>query len=87
VLKISYDKNVLKDLDRIPVKDVERIVSIINGLPVEPFPAKCKKLSTKDKVYRIRQGNYRVIYTVNQAQQEIRIILVGHRKEIYRELK
>ena len=84
--QVLYEKNVLRDLDKIPNRDVERIYVVFKTLSSNPFPQGSKKLSGKLNLYRIRQGSYRIVYTVAYKEKEIRIILVRHRKEAYRYL-
>ena len=84
--QVLYEKRVLKDLDKIPNQDVERILNVFKALSSDPHPQGSKKLSGKLDLYRIRQGSYRIVYTVAHKEKEIRIILVRHRKEVYRDL-
>jgi len=84
---LAYEKRVFKDLDNIPKTEVEKITATASHLKQNPFPAgKYKKLSGSTGLYRIRQGDYRIIYTVDTAQKQINIILIRHRKESYRDL-
>lgn len=84
--QVLYEKNVLKDLDKIPNQDAERILFIFKALSSDPYPRGSKKLSGKLNLYRMRQGNYRIVYTVSHKEKEVRIVLVRHRKEAYRGL-
>jgi mRNA interferase RelE/StbE len=84
--RLNYEKRVFKDLDRIPNTDVEKIVEVFKELAINPHPAGSKKLSSKEALYRVRQGDYRIIYATNHKDKEISIILVAHRKESYRRL-
>jgi len=84
--QVLYEKRVLKDLDKIPNQDVERILNVFAVLSSNPYPQGSKKLSGKLNLYRVRQGNYRIVYAVVHKEKEIRIILVRHRKEVYRDL-
>jgi mRNA interferase RelE/StbE len=84
--QVLYEKSILKDLDKIPTQDVERIFVILKTLSIDPYPHGSKKLSGKLNLYRIRQGSYRIVYVVAHKEREIRIILVRHRKEAYRDL-
>ncbi len=84
--EILYEKRVLRDLNKIPSEDVIRIVNLFKKLSLNPLFPGCKKLSGANSLYRIRQGNYRVIYTIHHAEKQIKIILVSHRKEAYRQL-
>ena len=84
--QVLYEKRVLKDLDKIPNQDVERIFNAFEALSSNPYPQGSKKLSGKLNLYRVRQGNYRIVYSVVHKEKEIKIILVRHRKEAYRDL-
>lgn len=86
MFRIIYEKRICKDLDKIPNADVERIVAAFKELSLNPAPVGTKKLSGMPGLYRVKQGNYRIVYTINHKEQEIRIILVSHRKEAYRHL-
>lgn len=65
-------------------RDRQRIVSRIQALAAEPRPPGCEKLAGLSALFRIRQGHYRVVYTVDAAQRTIEIVKVGHRREVYR---
>lgn len=72
-----------KEVDALPSKDRRRLVERIRALADEPRPPGCQKLSGHDK-YRLRQGDYRVVYLVDDAAREVTIFKVGHRREVYR---
>jgi len=75
-----------KELEAIGTKRArQRIVSRIQSLATEPRPAGCEKLAGTTAVFRIRQGQYRVIYLVDDAKRVIDVIKVGHRSEVYRD--
>lgn len=84
--RILYEKRVFKDLAKIPDMAVAKIRDTLKELLPNPVPVGSKKLSGRASLYRLRQSNYRVIYIVDFKEKEIRVILVGHRKEIYRQL-
>ena len=86
VYRIFYERRVFKDLDKIPNIDVERIREVLKGLAGNPRPFGVEKLSGKEGLYRVKQGNYRIVYTISSADKEIRIILIRHRRESYRNL-
>ena len=74
-----------KELESIGTKrDRQRIVGRIQSLATEPRPPGCDKLAGPAALFRVRQGQYRVIYTVDDARHSIEVILVGHRREVYR---
>ena len=80
---IVFKQSVAKDLRPIPKKDVQRILKRIDGLADDPRPAGAEKLSTDDK-YRIRQGNYRILYMIEDEIITVTIVKVEHRRDVYR---
>ncbi len=80
---IVVKRSVAKDLRAIPKKDVKRIISTIRGLADEPRPPGAKKLSGQDH-YRIRQGNYRILYTIEDEKLVVCVVRVGNRRDVYR---
>ena len=81
--KIIVKKSVAKDLKSIPKKDVQRILSAIQKLADDPRPPQSKKLSGQER-YRIRQGSYRILYTIEDDQLVICVVKVGNRRDVYR---
>jgi len=71
-----------KALKKIPQKDQLRIAGVIELLAENPLPPKTTKLSGREG-YRVRSGNYRVIYTFERNQLEVLVIKIGHRRDIY----
>jgi mRNA interferase RelE/StbE len=81
--RIVFKQSVAKDFRPIPSKDVQRILKRIDGLADDPRPAGAEKLSADEK-YRIRQGNYRILYTIEDDIITVTIVKVGHRRDVYR---
>ncbi len=81
--KVFFKESVWKDFKNIPKKDLTRILKKIEALGNEPRPFGCEKL-TGDEKYRIRQGRYRIVYSVQDKELTVWIVKVGHRKEVYR---
>ena len=73
----------LKELEAISLKDRRRIVTRIEGLAPDPRPPSCEKLSGLEQ-YRVRQGDYRVIYSVDDEARTVAIVKIGHRRDVYR---
>lgn len=65
-------------------KDRQRIVNRIAGLASAPRPAGCEKLAGREERYRIRQGQFRIVYSVDDATRTVEVVKVGHRSEVYR---
>ncbi len=83
VYSIFFRDSVRKDLGTIPKNHLQRIMERIGLLAENPRPVGCEKLSGQEK-YRIRQGNYRVVYSIQDSQLTIWVVKVGHRREVYR---
>ncbi len=81
---ILYEKRVFKDLDKIPDMYVIRIDRSIRALGQNPLPPGTKKLVGQKNFYRLRQGVYRIVYSIDHCAKEVRIIGVRHRRESYR---
>lgn len=81
--RIVFKQSVAKDLRPIPKKDVQRILECINGLADDPRPVGVEKLGGDEK-YRIRQGNYRILYVIEDDIITVTIVKVGHRRDVYR---
>jgi mRNA interferase RelE/StbE len=80
---VAWKKSVLKDVAAIPKKDLQRIIAAIQALCDNPRPPQAKKL-TGLEYYRVRQGNYRILYSIEDAASLVVVVAVGHRKDIYR---
>ncbi len=81
--KIFFRESVSKDFKKIPKKDLQKILSRIQKLGDDPHIPGNEKLTGQD-LYRIRQGNYRILYSIQDKQLTIWVIKVGNRKDIYR---
>jgi mRNA interferase RelE/StbE len=86
VYKVYFKESVEKDLESIPKKTLNEILRRISLLSQEPRPFGSEKLSDQER-YRIRQGNYRVVYSIQDDELTVWIVKVGNRKEIYRRRK
>jgi mRNA interferase RelE/StbE len=74
---------VAKDLRPIPNQDVRRILDRIDQLAENPRPPGAERL-TGDEKYRIRQGRYRILYTIADEIVTVTVVRVGHRRDVYR---
>jgi mRNA interferase RelE/StbE len=81
--KIFFKKSALKELERVPRTTLQKIVKKIQKLSDNPKPVGSQKLSNYN-LYRIRQGDYRVVYFIDNEKSEIQIFKIGHRKDIYK---
>ncbi len=81
--ELRFKTSVAKDLRDVPQTDLRRILERIEALRDDPRPAGCEKLSAQER-YRIRQGNYRILYEVLDAEVIVEVVKIGHRREVYR---
>ena len=84
MFEILLERGAERDLRRLPEPIHERIVRAINGLSKNPRLPGCRKLSGAKNDWRIRVGDYRVIYEIADADQIVRVNRVRHRREVYR---
>ena len=83
--KILLKSSAAKEIEAVGSKeDRRRIVERIAGLAVNPRSQKTEKLAGYDDRYRIRQGQYRIVYFIDDSRREVTIFKVGHRKDVYR---
>ena len=80
---LQIKPSAVKELEAIQLKDRKRLVAKIRRLGKEPRPDGCEKLSGQDK-YRVRQGHYRVLYSVDDSEPSVTIVKIGHRRDVYR---
>ena len=81
--ELRFKPSVAKDLRGIPKTEVRRLLKRIEALRDDPRPGGSEKLTGGD-LYRIRQGMYRIVYSVDDAAVVVEVIKVGHRREVYR---
>ena len=81
--KVYFKESVEKDFSSIPKKDLLKILRRIKALANNPRPSGCEKLTGRDR-YRVRQGRYRIVYSIQDGELTVWVVKVGHRKEVYR---
>ena len=81
---LHWRKSTRKDLRTIPRKDVRRIVSAVSALVDNQRPDGATKLKGSDCAYRIRIGDYRVIYEIYDEKLVVEVVRVGNRRDVYR---
>ena len=81
--EIYFKESVWKELKKVPKNDLKKILSRIENLGSDPRPTGCEKI-TGYELYRVRQGNYRIVYSIQDYELTVWVIKVGHRKDIYR---
>lgn len=79
----SFKPSAVKELEAIPKENRRRVARRIESLAADPRPSGCEKLSGEDKD-RVRQGDYRIIYSISDPSREVIVFTIGHRREVYR---
>ena len=82
--KIEFSKAAEKQIIDIPRVELKKLARRIDKLALDPFPSGHEKMKGHDDLYRIRQGDYRVLYTIFEKKLLILIVKIGHRREVYR---
>lgn len=81
--ELQFRKSVARDLKKISKKDQVRILERIATLASDPRPPSCKKLSGQER-YRLRQGDYRILYEIHDEILVVVVVKVGNRRDAYR---
>ena len=76
-------RSAAKEISALPAKDRRRVVARITVLATDPRPVGCEKLSGEEK-YRVRQGDYRILYEIIDADLIVTVVKVGNRRDVYR---
>jgi len=81
--KVEIKKSVVKEIKRLQTPDLQNVLAKIAALAENPRPFDSIKLSGDDK-YRVRCGNYRILYTIEDDKLIVYVVKVGHRRDVYR---
>jgi mRNA interferase RelE/StbE len=81
--KVLIKPSAVKELEAVPAKDRRKVAAKIQGLAADSRPPGSEKLSGQER-YRLRQGDYRVVYAIDDAEQTVLVIKIGNRRDIYR---
>jgi mRNA interferase RelE/StbE len=80
---VSLTRTARKDLDKLDRQITRRIAPIIDALAYDPRPAGCLRVKSEPGVWRIRVGDWRIGYSIDDVAREVTVIRVGHRNEFY----
>jgi mRNA interferase RelE/StbE len=84
VYSVEWDTRAIKELNALGKKERTKILERVAMLGTTPRPPGCKKLHDKESAYRIRVGDYRVIYQIRDSQLLVLVVRVGNRRNVYR---
>lgn len=82
--KIEFCRSALKDLGRLDKTVVPRIIEVIDHLSEDPRPSGVRKLVGSDFTYRVRVGDYRIVYSIHDSVLVVDINRIRHRKDVYK---
>ena len=82
--QIEWKKSALRELKHLDRQVVPRVVTAVDSLSTQPLPAGVSKLQGSQRTYRIRVGNYRVIYELYESRLVVEVVRVRHRRDAYR---
>ena len=80
---VLIKRSAAKEVADLPDPDRRRIVDRIGALAIDPRPPGCEKLSGQEK-YRVRQGDLRIVYEIDDREDTVTVVKVGHRRDVYR---
>ena len=83
--KIELRRKAQRSLDKLPKDDFEVVLDAVKGLANSPGPRGVEKIRSAG-LWRIRQGDYRIVYSIDDGQKTVTVLRIGHRREIYRSL-
>lgn len=83
---ITFARSARKELDRLPANLAERVLDKIEALSENPRPAGVTKLKGQRNLWRLRAGDYRVVYAIDDATKAVDVSIIRHRREVYRDL-
>jgi mRNA interferase RelE/StbE len=81
---LVWKRSAERELRKLPREVIMRLVALAESLRQDPFPSGVKKLVGAHQTYRVRSGDYRLIYEVQDEALIVQIIRVGHRREVYK---
>ena len=80
---VKLKRSAEKELDNLPTKIHDKVINILLSLKENPFPRNSKKLRGREG-YRIRVGDYRILYLIDESDKNIEVVSIAHRREVYR---
>jgi mRNA interferase RelE/StbE len=84
VYEVLLERRAERDIQRLPKEVFDRIIPHLKALSENPKPSGCRKISGSRSDWRIRIGDYRVIYEVSEQEQVVKVMRIRHRKSVYR---
>jgi mRNA interferase RelE/StbE len=83
VYNVALKRSAEKELKALPQRDLKKVTDRLSALALQPRPHGCEKMSGEER-YRLRQGDWRIIYSIDDGERTVTIYRIGHRREVYR---
>jgi mRNA interferase RelE/StbE len=84
VYEVLLERRAQRDIKNLPAEVFHRIIPSIKALAEDPKPPGCRKIAGSKNDWRIRIGEYRVIYEIDEHAEAVKVMRVRHRREVYR---
>lgn len=81
--RVVLHQKALAEIQELPAKVKPRVKLIIDGLATEPRPRQAERLKGRSNAYRIRVGNYRLVYELHATELVVYVVGIAHRREVY----
>ena len=82
--EVLVERRAERDLGKLPRSVVDRVAPVLRELAENPRPVGCRKLVGATRAYRVRVGDYRIVYEIDDASRLVRVMFIRHRREAYR---
>jgi mRNA interferase RelE/StbE len=84
IYQVLISRSAEKQLKKLPLEAQRKVAAVIVSLGIEPRPYGCKKLSGTEDSYRVRVGDYRIIYDISERKVLVTVLKIAHRRDVYR---
>ncbi len=82
--EVVWKRSAERELRKLPREAIAHLIALAESLATDPRPPGARKLAGADHTWRMRSGDYRLIYTVEDQRLIVQVVRVGHRREVYR---
>jgi mRNA interferase RelE/StbE len=82
--RITLKRTAIKDLRSLPKNMLGRVQALLDKLSTEPRPRGTAKIQGEENMYRLRLGDYRIIYTLDDSTRTLDVLFIRHRRDVYK---
>jgi len=84
VYKVEFTEEAAEQVEALPKKIAGQVIRKIEALAIEPRPTQARRLTEHEHLYRVRSGDYRILYQIEDAKLLVLVVKVGNRRDVYR---